>query len=511
MLLVGIWQGKGKPPFKQYLEGFAKEMNELKTNGVDIRVSGETHVVKLSVVCATLDLPAKASVLNMTQYNGGNACITCEEGGEVVPQGRGHARCYPYRPGPAHAQNRNHEGVVQCMMQGTPATRCKGFCGQSGLASLDGFDLVQGVVPDYMHGLLLGITKTLMSKWFSATESSKPYFVGKHLQRINNNLMNMKPPDFIERLPRDLEKNYSHFKATELQTWLLFYCIPCLSGILPDRYLKHVAKLSEAAHIFLGDSISTFALSRASDLLDEFYKDFAAFYGQGSCGLNVHNAGAHMASYVKLWGPMWAWSCFAFEDANAMILQSVHGTGDVVRQVLKFKVAQGVTRKCVFDKKIKRVWSNLKPMTNCDVAGKIKKFSEEKRVEKNVADQLNEGQLRKVDRVVCGQKMFYSVEYGRMKRRECSVIRTCDNEYGRILLFVVNKQNECSAVVRMFIETANSGNVLSNTRHLISVQLSDIVNIIPVQYLEEIMVFLHCGNAQYISSSPNKHGRSVFK
>ncbi|KAJ8314552.1 hypothetical protein KUTeg_006702 [Tegillarca granosa] len=25
--------------------------------------------------------------------------------------------------------------------------------------------------------------------------------------------------------------------------------------------------------------------------------------------------------YVKLWGPLWAWSCFGFEDNNANLLQ----------------------------------------------------------------------------------------------------------------------------------------------------------------------------------------------
>jgi hypothetical protein len=44
-------------------------------------------------------------------------------------------------------------------------------------------------------------------------------------------------------------------KATELQMWLLFYSGPCLTGILPDNYLKHFACLSEALYILLGESI----------------------------------------------------------------------------------------------------------------------------------------------------------------------------------------------------------------------------------------------------------------
>ena len=91
------------------------------------------------------------------------------------------------------------------------------------MVALDGFDLVKGIVPDYMHGLLLGLTKTLMGKWFSPTQSGNQYFVGKELKTVATRLYSISPPPFIERLPRDLERNSSHFKATELQIWLLYY------------------------------------------------------------------------------------------------------------------------------------------------------------------------------------------------------------------------------------------------------------------------------------------------
>ena len=70
--------------------------------------------------------------------------------------------------------------------------------------------------------------------------------------------------------------------------------MPCLRGILPDIYLQHFAKLSEATYIFLGDCITAQALVRANTLLDEFYTEFEALYGGGSCGLNVHHAMAHI-------------------------------------------------------------------------------------------------------------------------------------------------------------------------------------------------------------------------
>ena len=84
IILSGIWQGRGKPPFKQFLHAFATEMNKLFDNGFEVKYQNQTFCVKLAVLCAVADLPAKAGILNMTLFNGSEACITCTEPGRVV-------------------------------------------------------------------------------------------------------------------------------------------------------------------------------------------------------------------------------------------------------------------------------------------------------------------------------------------------------------------------------------------------------------------------------------------
>ena len=160
MLLVGIWQGKGKPPFKQYLECLSEQLNSLYNEGVTLKVKETEINVKVAVICGVFDLPAKASILNMTYYNGTEACITCEEPGYVVKQGKGTSRRYPYRPPDNRYPQRNKEIVLLNMQTSTEKKRIKGFKGVSGLASLQSYDLVKGTVPDYMHGVLLGVTNT---------------------------------------------------------------------------------------------------------------------------------------------------------------------------------------------------------------------------------------------------------------------------------------------------------------------------------------------------------------
>lgn len=75
----------------------------------------------------------------------------------------------------------------------------------------------------------------------------------------------------MERLPRDLEQNYTHFKATELQAWLLYYALPCLCGILPEIYLHHFALLSEGIYMLLGDHITNENLRRAEGILSKIF------------------------------------------------------------------------------------------------------------------------------------------------------------------------------------------------------------------------------------------------
>ena len=229
IILAGIWQGKGKPPFQHFIKAFSDELNKLSREGFRISVGIMTVVVKIVVICVTVDLPDKAELLCMVYFNGRFACVTCADEGEVAKQGRGHAMTYPYND---QSRLRSPSDVENAMQNGTKKKPNLGFKGTSSMCLLDNFCVTTGIVPDYMHCVLLGVTKTLLQKWFSPSQSKNEYYVGGSLKTVSRRLQSIKPPDYIERLPRDLEKHYANLKATELQAWLLFYSIPCLAGRL---------------------------------------------------------------------------------------------------------------------------------------------------------------------------------------------------------------------------------------------------------------------------------------
>ena len=303
MILGGIWQGKGKPPFHEYMKAFSDVLVHMYNEGVTFTDdSGEKNTVKLAVICSLVDLLAKAGLLNVIQFNGEYACITCEEPGIVAKQGEGHARYFPYRsveeqPNPWDVLIYHH------MQMATPSKRVMGFKGPNGI-NFTCFSLTKGFVSEYMRGTLLGVTNTLMCLSFSPARSGKPFFIGKKLKEISKPLCEIKPLDHVQRLPRDIETHYSSLKARKYEAWLLYYCIPCVVGILPHVYLDHFSLLSEAIYLLLGDSITNADIDRAQSLLLSFYEDFEDLYGQGSCGLNVCNIGVHLVNCVKMWGPL---------------------------------------------------------------------------------------------------------------------------------------------------------------------------------------------------------------
>jgi len=381
------------------------------------------------------------------------------------------------------------------------------------------------MVPDYMHCVLLGITKTILLKHLSPTNSQKPYFVGKHLHHISRRLKNLKPPDYIDRLPRDLVSNYQNLKASELQAWLLYFCIPCLHGFLPDKYLHHLAMLSEGIYICLSDTISESDLQRAQMLLDNFYKDFAELYGEGSCGLNVHNVGAHMCFYVKQWGPLFAWSCFGFEDCNAEILSFAHGTGDVTKQLLRMKEARvsinsaqlGNMRKTdagmfltKMNKRYSRKWTSAKAALNCNIAGVSIDFivpndcTPENILQQCKASKLQD--LREVLRIEVDGDKFYANKYERLKKRICHVVLCKTGSIVDIDIFLWNKVSNLVYALGKIIKVADVPHLFRDTAsHIICVQKTSEVVIIPAQDLKEKVCVLTVENQIYVCRVPNKH------
>ena len=129
-----------------------------------------------------------------------------------------------------------------------------------------------------------------------------------------------------------IEKDLSYWKASELQSWLLFYSLPLVLHVLPPLYFHHFALLVCAMHILLSKEITDMECGAAEEMLQDFCMFLPELYGIRNCTMNAHSL-LHLPYYVRLWGPCWAYSAFSFESHNGDLKHSFDSNRQVADQL----------------------------------------------------------------------------------------------------------------------------------------------------------------------------------
>ncbi|XP_057335578.1 uncharacterized protein LOC130674302 [Microplitis mediator] len=313
VLLAAIYVGDTHPKMNNLLRPFTEQMRKLFTDGVTWKPSESSEVTsKFIVVASTLDAPARAAVVRMKQFNGYFSCVYC------YAKGKSTARrlIFPFKQSYLKLRTENELKADMKYVIRTGNIR-HGVKGYSSLTALPLFKITKGVIVETMHSVFLGVVKlhtTVLLKTVGA-----PYYIGKKqsLQIINKTLLSIKPPSRRSRKPRKVE-SCVQWKASEWRNWL-DYAPVCLKSVLEDKYINHLAQLSEAIHYLNSDSITLQELNRADFLLKEYAKTFEQFFGEVKMSSNVHSL-SHLVECIRNWGPMWAHNAFTFESWNRKIM-----------------------------------------------------------------------------------------------------------------------------------------------------------------------------------------------
>ena len=328
MLFGGLWFGDSKPVMSTFLKPFHETLNNLYSKGVDVDCNycKSNHNVKGIVLSGTCDLPARCIVYNMNQFNAEYGCLKCKQPGRVVSVGKGHTRVYPFDRQHVDGPYRNHE---EFKSHGSKAVKEQkhvfGCKGPSWFSYLPNFDEIRGTAVDYMHGVLLGVVRKLLTLWFDSSHSKEPYSLSKCVNLIDKRLCSIKPPNFVTRLPRSIKNHLKYWKANECRSWLFYYSPVVLHGIMEKEYFEHYLLLVEAIHLLTLTSIAPSMIDDSFKKIVNFCCMFEVLYGQSSMVSNVHNL-LHLPSNVRDLGPLWVYSCFPFEDFNGKLVRLFHGT-----------------------------------------------------------------------------------------------------------------------------------------------------------------------------------------
>ncbi|XP_037525496.1 uncharacterized protein LOC119402423 [Rhipicephalus sanguineus] len=309
------------------LEAFAKQMDSLADSGIEWTCDGETFHSKVYCFTAVADAPARALMQNTVQYNGYFGCGWCLHPGKCIEG------TVKYPVSAEAPPDRTKEGMTEDMDEANrTGVNVRGVKRPSPLINLVGFDIVWGFTPNYMHGVLLGVTRQFMELWLCGVGT--PYYIGSpnFIRRIDERLCAINPPQCITRLPRSVQLR-KFWKASEWQQWLLYFSLVCVDGILPDKYQKHFSLLVKAVYLLLGDTVSTKDISDSTECLVQFVVQVQFLYSKKEMTSNVHLL-LHLAKSATKQGPLWAHSCFVFEAGLGKIKKLITSAKGVPHQVM---------------------------------------------------------------------------------------------------------------------------------------------------------------------------------
>ena len=114
------------------------------------------------------------------------------------------------------------------------------------------------------------------------------------IEKINSRMKSIIPPQGLIAHPL---RNIFERKFLKAADW-----IPCLDGILPNKYLNHLALFVNSIYILLSDSIDAQMLHETDIFITKFIHEFQVLYGLELCYM-VHCL-EHLHTSVKFWGPL---------------------------------------------------------------------------------------------------------------------------------------------------------------------------------------------------------------
>ena len=238
------------------------------------------------------------------------------------------------------------------------------------------------------------------------------------------------------------------FKASEYKFGLLYASLPCLKDLFPSKkYYKHWSLFVYSMHIFLSESISKEDFKLAEKALKKFVLDTETLYNKEMCRYNVHLL-LHIPYCVSLYGSLFSWSAFIYEDYNRVIRNMIFNSQAVTNQICKaYLRMQSIQDYKVFDKPncsdqgkalFKHYTNTLKRSEVCVFQGDLRvistaQFFELSVIEKTAIQTLLQKDVNleasSFNRFIYNHILIHSEDFPRMFKRDNSIMQLNNNKF----------------------------------------------------------------------------------
>lgn len=477
ILLYMLYAGKKKPNLTELFYPLAEEINELQKKKIKFVHNDTVYTYVPVVMLGAFDLPARAMVSGLKQYSGDKACVYCLHTGKQIidQQGNSYIR---YVKSNVEIEKRTHDGVVSAIEKNNSNDEY-GLIDIPSMFLFKNFDLTNGYVIDYMHNIVLGVTKLLLNLWLGEHQITKrkALILPKNRIILDNRLMKLKPCSFVFRKPRSL-KQRKDFKAIEYKYLLLFYLRFALPGLIENKYIKHFELLSSATFILLKSKISKSEVLEAGEMLIKFADQFEILYSQAAITMNVHLL-RHYGSAVLQCGPMWAYSMFSFEKNIGILKKSCHNPTDAIDNI-------------TFDYCLKR--SKPEAVFNENSVKMKKKVSLTSNEKEVLNSFLLEGHLEVCDAIEASQHIYKSKK-SRSSKSIDYFIQMLDQSIGCAQFFVKNGENYF-VVIELY-------RIVEKHNHLLRIKATKEYEIFNYKQIYCKLMYMQFGVFEIVSQQPN--------
>lgn len=491
-----------KPAFMNlYLTTLVKSAERLIKSGLIINCQNRCITFKFVPLCASVDSVARPIMQNRMQYNAFQGCSWCYACGRYI---KGAMR-YPMSE--EDPELRSHQSYLNDIHNATKLQKViRGVKGESALIKMSLFDSVWGYPIDYMHGVLLGVTKQMWDIW---TTPSKTFsLTAAKRSIINKRLVAIKPPHEIHRIPRNLT-NRAKWKATEWRSWLLFYSYPCLRGILDNKLLKSFLLLVQSVYILLQTEISKDNLFQCELDLIKFVGECEILYGEEVITFNMHSL-LHLVQSVRKSGPLWATSTFPYESNMFRFKQYVNGPKSVKNQIIENYLRFMRYRNCVITNTFStddsyQYCKNLfeyRRLKQCTKTENRIIFPGQGTLLKNVSNTTEQSLLNGLifNRCVFKGTVFHSTLYHRPNKTDDTVVQLQNNTIVQIVKFICIEKQYYMTVREIVVSSIGESVPMLHFMKVIEKRKDTLVT--SIDNIKRKMIFIDVGEC-YVCALPN--------
>lgn len=338
---VAIYNGTSKPlSAEMFLRPLLNEIHDLIENGLSV---SETELVQVKIDKFILDAPARAFLKCMIGHGGYYSCERCEERGEYLHKIS------------KRAKKSKTSGHV-CLLGTNAVLRTdESFRNQenpehhhdiSPLEELP-IDMVRDIPLEYLHLILYGDMKRLLTLWVEGTKFFK--FSKNDIEQISKKHVQagVTKPSEINKPNRSLNC-LSFWKATEFRTFLLKTGPVVLRDHLTPEMYNHFLALHCAVTICCSESLQKL-LPVARHLFRTFTEKFGDLYGNDNYTYSIHSS-IHVPDDVERFGVLDRYSAFPGENNLGFLKNLVRGGHLPLQQVIKRIAERDLLQKiCEFE------------------------------------------------------------------------------------------------------------------------------------------------------------------